>query len=522
MRDALMRVSTLRDLLAGLFLLALAGCSATSMDEAAQAPADGSAAAIPPPATEETFPNLGSVPDEAPAVPSAAERQTVIEGLSADRANAQYTDQDLTGNVAGASVAPPEPAPPPEVISTEPPPAAAPTQPVEPAPVTPSEAAPASELPAESEPVTEATPVPDPSSADAPDAISPTAEAASEEPSSAEAMPDPATPAVEPLTQASSTMTAPPPAAPAPEATPAPLPPEPEPAAVPAEAAPEPAPVASIAAAPISAAPSPPPSAPAPSNSSLPLPGQPGTVIPPVSTHMPATLPPPSPVPPQPAVTAEPVAPPPVPTPTATMPAASASMPAMPPPTTVTSVVPSGPFPYPQATSRPATYASGAVTVDMSALDGGAPSLYPAAMSNAYAPLPAAPSYAQPAAYSPGAGAGGPAGLIYFGEGAAGLDASDREVLKSVAAIYRQRGGYIRLLGHASQDGGRATGFEAQQANLQLSWARANAVARELARQGVDPGAIETGAVGDSQPLYVESTPVAEAANRRVEIYILY
>ena len=191
----------------------------------------------------------------------------------------------------------------------------------------------------------------------------------------------------------------------------------------------------------------------------------------------------------------------------------------MPPATTVASVVPSGPFPYQSASSRPATYASGAVTVDMSAIDGGGASpYYPASLANAYAP----PTYSQPAAYAPATGAGGPAGMIYFGKGAAGLDASAREVLQSVAAIYRQRGGYIRLVGHASQDGGSAADFAAQQANLQLSWARANAVARELARQGVDPGAIETAAVGDSQPLYVESSATGEAANRRVEIYLVY
>jgi outer membrane protein OmpA-like peptidoglycan-associated protein len=168
------------------------------------------------------------------------------------------------------------------------------------------------------------------------------------------------------------------------------------------------------------------------------------------------------------------------------------------------------------STLRPASYASDAVTVDMSAVDrgGGAPSFYPSAMSDAYAPVP---TMTQPAmAYSPGSG-GGPAGMIYFGEGGAKLDGSDREVLKSVAAIYRQRGGVIRVVGHSSRDG--AADDAGQQANLKLSWARANAVARELARDGIDPGAIQADALGDSQPIYLETTAAGRAANRRVEIY---
>ncbi len=507
MRKALMRDSTLRDalafgrpLLAGLFMLGVAGCTSMSADEAAQPPADGSAAAIPPPSSNESFPNLGSVPDQAPAVPSAAERQTVIEGLSSDRSHAHYTDQELNGNTGGAALAPPEPAPAPEIISTEPAPEAAPTQPVETLPETPSEEQPeaaaptedqpASATPSETQPLAE-PPAPEPSSSEAtPDASAPAAAEATTVP-----------PASEPLTQASSAMTAPPPAAPAADGPP---PPEPQVAAVPAPAAAVPA--TSEPTAPSTASM---PSQPA--SAGVPLPGQPGTVVPPVNTAMPSTLPAPSTMPAQPAITAEPIASPPMP--------AATAMPAMPPATTVASGVPSGPFPYQSASSRPATYASGAVTVDMSAIDGGgAQPYYPASLANAYAP----PAYSQPAAYAPGPGAGGPAGMIYFGEGAAGLDASDRAVLQSVAAIYRQRGGYIRLVGHASQDGGGAADFAAQQANLQLSWARANAVARELARQGVDPGAIETAAVGDSQPAYVESSATGEAANRRVEIYLVY
>lgn len=183
---------------------------------------------------------------------------------------------------------------------------------------------------------------------------------------------------------------------------------------------------------------------------------------------------------------------------------------------------PYAPQPYQQpAAALPGSYAGNAVTVDMSAVNGaGAPSFYPSAMSQAYVPPPTQSALAQRAALPSGyqaAAAGGPAGIIYFSEGGAALDAGDREVLRSVAAIYRQRGGIIRVVGHSSQDG--ATSLDAQQANLQLSWSRANAVAKQLTREGVDPGAIQADALGASQPLYVESSAAGAAANRRVEIY---
>jgi outer membrane protein OmpA-like peptidoglycan-associated protein len=529
MRDAPMRVAALREalafgrpLLAGLLLLGAAGCTVLTPDETAQPPENGSAAAIPPASGNESFPNLGSVPDQAPAVPSATERQNVIEGLSADRANAHYTDQDLKGQPAGVSLAPPEPQPQPQTFSTESAPLAAPTEPVETVPAGSNDTGPTSEAPA--------------------------VEAPAAETSSADAIPAPSEPAAAPLTPAGSAMTSPPPAAPAPDAVPPP--PDPEPAAAadpaaPATAAMPGAPAATQTAESMPAAPAVTPAAsPAmPSTSAaLPLPGQPGTIVPPVSTAptqpaaaptpMPAGIPEPaqpgtvipppanppagsiaaSAMPAQPAITATPLAPPP-------------SLPVLPPATTVASVVPSVAYPYQSVYSRPASYSSEAVTVDMSAVEGGgAPDFYPAALASAYAPSPAtyAPQ-ATVAAYQPAPGvAGGPAGMIYFGEGAAGLDANDRAVLKSVAQIYRQRGGYIRLVGHASQDGGKAAGFAAQQANLDLSWARAKAVASQLVRDGVSPGAIETAGAGDSQPLYVESTAAAEAGNRRVEIYFVY
>jgi len=78
--------------------LALSGCA--SDDETAQAST----------ATAEDFPNLASVPGEPPASTPKVEREKLIEGLRADRANAEYTGEQLSE--AQLNVPPAEPPPP--------------------------------------------------------------------------------------------------------------------------------------------------------------------------------------------------------------------------------------------------------------------------------------------------------------------------------------------------------------------------------------------------------------------------
>ncbi|MGE3968216.1 MAG: OmpA family protein [Dongiaceae bacterium] len=205
-----------------------------------------------------------------------------------------------------------------------------------------------------------------------------------------------------------------------------------------------------------------------------------------------------APPPPQPApepMAGEPVAPAPLPAPA---PASAAQ---------------NAPFAYQQPAGRPASYASGTVMVDMGAVDGRASDTettvvggYPAAASAAYAPLPGAT----------------PAAVIYFADGSAGLDDEDRRALQNMLAYHRQQGGAFRIVGHASRDGRSTESAAAARANMEMSWARANAVASELIRNGIDPGAVQTVGAGDSQPRYVETSPTGIAANRRAEIYFVY
>jgi len=99
---------------AGLALiLAISGCGWFSEEEAPVASS---------PATAEDFPNLASVPEEAPRSTPRVEREQLLEGLRADRANAEYTAETLGVETANPPPAEPPPAAPPvpeaEVVET--------------------------------------------------------------------------------------------------------------------------------------------------------------------------------------------------------------------------------------------------------------------------------------------------------------------------------------------------------------------------------------------------------------------
>lgn len=226
-----------------------------------------------------------------------------------------------------------------------------------------------------------------------------------------------------------------------------------------------------------------------------------------------------SPPPPQPAPQSIPAEPAAIsgaaesPAPSASLPVTN--LPAEPAASYSQNTIPNVPFTYQQPGARPASYASGAVMVDMSAVDGGASGADATTVVGGY---PAAPT----AAYAPPPPGATPAAVIYFADGSAGLDPDDRQVLQSVLALHRQQGGAFRIVGHASRDGRSGESAAEQRANMAMSWARANAVASELIRNGVDPGAVQTVGAGDSQLLYAESSPTGIAANRRAEIYFVY
>ena len=111
--------------------------------------------------------------------------------------------------------------------------------------------------------------------------------------------------------------------------------------------------------------------------------------------------------------------------------------------------------------------------------------------------------------------AGQPLGLIFFANGSAHLSAKSREVLHDVAQIYIAQGGAIRVIGHASWVPGGDSPF-----NARLSYARAQAVARVLMADGVKGGDLEMRGVGITQPVYYETSRTGSAGNRRADVFL--
>ena len=85
----------------GLLVVGLAGCLAGCGGGDSNSPQ--------PAATSEAYPNLGTVPQSAPATSTSAERQQITAGLVADQQNAAYSDQPLTAQSEQQSSAPPIP-----------------------------------------------------------------------------------------------------------------------------------------------------------------------------------------------------------------------------------------------------------------------------------------------------------------------------------------------------------------------------------------------------------------------------
>lgn len=119
------------------------------------------------------------------------------------------------------------------------------------------------------------------------------------------------------------------------------------------------------------------------------------------------------------------------------------------------------------------------------------------------------------------AGGGEPVAMVRFKAGSASLTGNARQQVRRIAGIYKQRGGAIRVEGHASSRTRNMDPVQHHLVNFNVSLNRANAVARELVRQGVPAEAVFVAAMSDSQPLYYEVMPAGDAGNQRVEIHFV-
>ena len=112
-------------------------------------------------------------------------------------------------------------------------------------------------------------------------------------------------------------------------------------------------------------------------------------------------------------------------------------------------------------------------------------------------------------------------GTVRFASGSSVLTKAARSVLRKIAEAYRQRGGALRIDGHASSRTRDMTMVKHHMVNFNISLKRANAVARELIRRGVSSEALFVSAISDSKPIYSEIMPAGDAGNQRVEIYFV-
>lgn len=158
---------------------------------------------------------------------------------------------------------------------------------------------------------------------------------------------------------------------------------------------------------------------------------------------------------------------------------------------------------------------NGAVTINMDALN------YPSQAASTPREAVAAP-VGSVAVYD---GQGGPGNIppyvLQFEYGSAALTTADRTALKEVLPAVGVYGETVRVVGHASHQSGQQDDSKRKWANFSLSMQRAEAVAMELAAQGVAADRIIVEAAGDAVPVYYQSAmPTGEPGDRRVEIFI--
>ena len=110
---------------------------------------------------------------------------------------------------------------------------------------------------------------------------------------------------------------------------------------------------------------------------------------------------------------------------------------------------------------------------------------------------------------------------ILFPNGSASLSSRDRHILAQVAALQKQRGGTLRVIGHSSSRTKNMALERHKTLNMNLSIQRADRVATELRRLGVRKAALVVAARGDAEPIYYEIMPSGEAGNRRAEVYLI-
>ena len=110
--------------------------------------------------------------------------------------------------------------------------------------------------------------------------------------------------------------------------------------------------------------------------------------------------------------------------------------------------------------------------------------------------------------------------VVYFPQDSTQVDGGDRQLLEEVVALYKERGGRLRLVGHASGQAETDDQVAQRMANLELSLERANAVATTLLDLGADKEELLVEAKAESQGDDGEVPVGGGNGNRKVEIFL--
>jgi len=110
---------------------------------------------------------------------------------------------------------------------------------------------------------------------------------------------------------------------------------------------------------------------------------------------------------------------------------------------------------------------------------------------------------------------------IRFPEGSAEMPEDSANYLREVVSFQRQQGGALMVVGHSDSLPKNADPAADRQAKIEISMARAKAVAQRLVALGAHPEQVVVDAKGDSEPVAPASEPARQQENRRVDVFLV-
>lgn len=111
---------------------------------------------------------------------------------------------------------------------------------------------------------------------------------------------------------------------------------------------------------------------------------------------------------------------------------------------------------------------------------------------------------------------------VYFNNGGSTVDSRYFASLRKIVREAKAHNGRIVVQGFASSRTRNTDIVSHKMANLKVSVARAENVAKLLVKYGMPRSRVITEGLSDSRPVYQEVMPEGERLNRRAEIYISY